>query len=49
MVWGAISARGKSKLVMVDGTLDAVQYTEIIEDALMAMISDFYGGEGDCM
>ena len=47
MVWGAISARGKSKLVMVDGTLDAVQYTEIMEDALMPMISDFYGGEDD--
>ena len=47
MLWGAISVRGKSKLVMVDGTLDTIQYTEIMEDAFMPMISDFYGGEDD--
>ena len=47
MVWGAISIRGECKLVMVDGNLDAVQYTNIIEDSLVPVISDFYEKEKD--
>ena len=30
-------------LVMVDGNLDAVQYTNIMEDSLVSMMSNFYG------
>ena len=49
MIWGAASSRGMSKLVLVDGTLDAVQYTDINEDALLSTIADFDGAEDDCV
>jgi len=33
MVWGAISAKGKSKLIFVEGTMDSATYQETLEEA----------------
>lgn len=35
MVWGAISASGKSALAVLDGTLNAVKYVDILENYLL--------------
>lgn len=45
MIEDAISARGKSKLVVAIGTFDAVQYTNIVRDEYFPMKADYYGGE----
>ena len=47
MVWGAISARGKSNLAIFDGNLGALQYSNIMEDSIVPIIYDFYGKEKD--
>ncbi len=34
MVWGANSVRGKSRLVIIEGTVDSPKYCQILEEAL---------------
>ena len=41
-VWGGISARGSTSLVMFTGTLIATRYTEILETALIPFLDTYY-------
>lgn len=43
MVWGAFSHHGKSKLIFVDHRMNAVAYTELLEDALLPFLDDHPG------
>lgn len=47
MVWGAISARGASRLVVVENTIDAVKYCGVLTDAFLPFIELKYGAEDD--
>ena len=43
-VWGGISARGKTSLAIVDGTVDARKYCEILEEHLLDFATNFPNG-----
>ena len=47
MVWAAISKKGKSELVFVEGNLNARAYTEMLANYLIPFIESKYGGEND--
>lgn len=47
MVWGAISSRGMSKLVVVSNKIDAVRYCEVLSDALVPLIEGKFGTDDD--
>lgn len=47
MVWGAISARGKTKLVVVAKKVDAGKYIEVLEDALVPYLEYKFGADGE--
>ena len=42
--WGGISARGKTSLVFVDGTIDARKYCEILQQHLLEFATNFPDG-----
>ncbi len=44
MVWSAISWYGKTDLVIVEDTLDAVAYLEMLDQHLMPFFEDNYPG-----
>ena len=43
MVWGCISKNGVSKLVVVDGNIDAVKYGKIIEKIQPLLVKQCFG------
>ena len=47
MICAAISKKGKSNLVFVEGDLNAQAYTTILTDHLLLFVEDKYGGEDD--
>lgn len=42
MVWGGISWRGKTPLVIVDGVMNAEAYVNMLEDHCMPWMCDVY-------
>ena len=42
MVWGAISARGKSILAIVNGSIDANKYRDILDEYLLETMNQLY-------
>ena len=47
MAWAAISARGTSKIVFVDGKIKAEDYIAVLDDALIYLMEDKYGRNED--
>ena len=47
MIWAAISKKGKSNLVFVNGNLNAQAYTSMLTDNLLPFIEEKHGNEGD--
>ena len=47
MIWAAISKKGKSDLVFVNGNLNDQAYTTMLTDHFLPFIEDKHGGEGD--
>lgn len=43
MVWGAISVHGTSRLHIVQGTMNAVKYIEVLKRQLLPQIREWYG------
>ncbi|CDF36022.1 unnamed protein product [Chondrus crispus] len=43
MLWGAISVRGTSHLVRVQGTMDSTQYCSVLEEDLLPFAADNLG------
>ena len=44
MVWAGFCARGKAKPVIVDGTINAVEYVEVLRNAMQLAGNNFYLG-----
>ena len=47
MVWAAVSKKGKTQIVFVNGNLNAQAYTTMLSDHLLPFIEDKHGGEDD--
>jgi len=47
-VWGGISARGATKIVMFTGTMNAIKYGKIIEAGLVPFIKTYYPMDTGC-
>ena len=43
MVWAAISAKGKTALCIIDGTLNKEKYTDLLEMFMLPFAHDNYG------
>jgi hypothetical protein len=43
--WAAISAHGKTPLVLIEGTLNAEKYTQILEQTLLPCAQEWFGDE----
>ena len=44
MVWGAYSIHGASRLFIVQGTMDAKEYIEVLSSPLKPQIHEWFGG-----
>src|SRR4051812_875219 len=44
MIWDAISYTGKSKLIFINGTLNAERYCDIISDVIPEIKDELYNG-----
>jgi len=44
MVWGAISIHGTSRLCIVEGTMNAKKYIEVLSTRLKPQIHEWFGG-----
>ena len=42
MIWASFSAKGKSKLVFVEGNLNAAAYTNMLEDTMISLLSEYH-------
>ena len=42
MILASFSAKGKSKLVFVEGNLNAAAYTNMLEDTLIPFVSEYH-------
>ncbi len=40
--WAGISSRGKTELQFVSGSMDAMDYTTVLESTLEILLGDFY-------
>ena len=49
MVWGAISIFGPSRLHIVNGTMDSIQYTQVMEKRLKPQIRDWFEDGEKCI
>lgn len=43
LVWEAISIHGTSRLHIVDGTINQVKCTEVLQRQLLPQVKDWYG------
>ena len=43
IVWGAISVHGTSRLNIVEGTVNAIKYIEVIKGRLLPQKREWYG------
>lgn len=43
MIWGCMSAQGVGKLHIIEGTVNAVRYIDILRDSLMPSIDNLKG------
>lgn len=45
MVWSVISGKGTGRLHLIDGTMNAIKYVEVLKNRLIPQLKDWYGTE----